>query len=137
MTWSKFALSNYSLVVIKDKQIIFSSTLDRLTPIIKAIRQCDQELTGSLVFDRVVGKAAALLLISVEIASVHSLIGSQQAVETLTRYRIPFIFEKIIPIVLNNAGTGPCPLEKLASNKTPEEFYCHFFKSSSDKRVKK
>jgi len=65
--------------------------------------------------DRLVGRAAALLLTLVGPRSVFALTMSTGAQDVLRTAGIPFACDTVIPDVLNRTGTGPCPMEAAVS----------------------
>ena len=56
----KMDLSKYSLALIKNDKIIFSSTHSGLRPLVELVKK---GLKGDLLFDKVVGLAAAKLIV--------------------------------------------------------------------------
>jgi len=65
--------------------------------------------------DKLVGRAAALLLALVHPRSVFALTMSTGAQDVLRVAGIPFACDAVIPDVLNRTGTGPCPMEAAVS----------------------
>jgi hypothetical protein len=61
--------------------------------------------------DRLVGRAAALLLTLVHARSVFTLTMSTGAQDVLRTAGIPFMCDAVILDVLDQTGTGPCPME--------------------------
>lgn len=116
----EFIASGYTLRVYEGDKLIFSSTSDRLLPLLEFIE------TGHrgrpVVFDKIVGNAAALLCARAGVAGVYSPKGSQAALPTLERYGIKYHFTEILPFI-EKPGGGMCPMEKLSLGKEPEEFY--------------
>jgi len=76
-----------------------------------------------LIFDRIVGNAAALLLKIARCHEVWSPLGSEAAARTLEALGIRYHFVDRVPHILNRRGSDICPLEKLSLGRTPEEFY--------------
>lgn len=65
--------------------------------------------------DKLVGRAAALVLTLVRPRSVFALRMSTGAQDVLRTAGIPFTYDAVIPDVLDRAGTGPCPMEAAVS----------------------
>ncbi len=65
--------------------------------------------------DKLVGRAAALLLTLVHPRSVFALTMSTGAQDVLRTAGIPFACDAVILDVLNRTGTGPCPMEAAVS----------------------
>lgn len=76
-----------------------------------------------VVFDRVVGNAAALLLKKILCREVYSELGSENAIKTLVSSGIDYHFNKTVPYIENDSRQDMCPMEKLSLGKSPEEFY--------------
>ena len=115
--------SNDTLRVYKDDRLLFASGEDRLLPLIEYIDKFAPYEKDVVVFDRVVGNAAALLLAKVLCREVYSPLGSELAATTLGSFGISFHFAETVPHIQNDNGSDMCPMEKLSLNKQPEEFY--------------
>ncbi len=76
-----------------------------------------------VVFDKIMGNAAALLSVKANCQEVYSPLGSQLAVKTLDRYGVKYHLSKIIPYIQKPDGEDMCPMEKLSIDKEPKEFY--------------
>ena len=61
--------------------------------------------------DKLVGRAAALLLTLVRPRSVFALTMSTGAQDVLRTAGIPFACDAVVLDMLNRTGTGPCPME--------------------------
>ena len=75
-------------------------------------------LEGAFVADKVVGKAAAALMITGRVAKVHALTASRPAVELFNAYNVNISFGVLTDHIINRKGTDWCPLEKLCSDAT-------------------
>ena len=70
-------------------------------------------LKGASVADKVIGKAAALLMALGEIKEVHTLIISEPALQVFENHKIKFFFDKKVDRIVNRTGDGLCPMESL------------------------
>jgi hypothetical protein len=120
--FEEFLVSGATLWVYQDKQLIFSSMKDRLLPLLEYIEQFP-DLQQIVIFDKIMGNAAALLSIKAHCQEVHSPLGSMLAVRTLDRYRIKYYFVETVPCILKNDRLDMCPMEKISMKTGPEEFY--------------
>ena len=68
-------------------------------------------LEGAIVADKVVGKAAALLMVKGGVKEVYAETISESALEVFRSHQIPATFGASVPRIMNRAGTGPCPME--------------------------
>ena len=102
-----------SLIVLKGGKTLFTSSGDGIRPLFDAIDMVGLAgLGGSVVVDKVVGKAAALLVSYFKAKEVHCVTLSVRGREVLDRRGIGCYWERVVPEVLNKAGTDICPFEK-------------------------
>lgn len=79
-------------------------------------------LRGALVADRVVGKAAAAILVMGGAEEVYAQTISKPAFDMLTRARITVSFGESVPFITDSSGSKMCPMETACQKaKTPEE----------------
>ncbi len=113
-----------SLIVSKSSEILFTSRASGVLGLVEAIRICGTDLKGSVLADRVIGKAAALLCAYSGIAAAYAVVLSESGKRTLESFNIPVTYQDLVPGILNRNRTGMCPFEKLTENITsPEEAY--------------
>lgn len=102
-----------NLIIIKDDKTIFKSSKEGMQPLLEAIHSLDPSaLKGSIVADKIVGKAAALLISYFKAKEVHCTVMSVRAKEVLKRHEIKYYSEKLLPEIANRLGTGICPFEE-------------------------
>ena len=90
----------------------------------EAIDELGQEMQGTTVGDRILGKASALLCAYSKISSVYSPQTTKTALAVLIRAGIPGQTDESIPYVKNKYGNDICPFEKMLSDvDSPEEAY--------------
>ncbi len=81
-------------------------------------------LEGAYIADKVVGKAAASLMILGKIAGLYARTISQHAVSLLHYNAIPVKYGTSVPHIINRSKTDWCPLEKRCLPlQTPEECF--------------
>jgi hypothetical protein len=106
-------LTQYSLALIKDNKIIFSSKKSRLRPIVMCVMKCNE--SNCTLFDKVVGLAAARIIIhSKRISKVITNVISEPALSLLKSNKIEVEAKKKVPNILNDSKTGVCPMEQKA-----------------------
>lgn len=126
MNWrlfNDFLASKDSLQVYSEDELLFSSAKDGLLPLLDYITEFAPSSAGITVFDRIVGNAAALLLVKANCRKIYSPLGSELAARTLDYHAVEYNFTEVIPYIRNRSGQGMCPMEKLSLHKTPGEFY--------------
>lgn len=121
--FDEFLKSGDSLRVYEGDKLVFSSDKDRLTPLIEYVDGLASQHRGVVVFDKIMGNAAALLSVKADCREVYSPLGSQPAISTLDRYGIEHHIIRVVPYIQKPGGEEMCPMEKLSLNKGPEEFY--------------
>ena len=121
--FDEFLMSDDTLRIYEGAQLIFSSNKARLLPLIEYIGQDAHHHQDVVIFDKVMGNAAALLSIKAGCREVYSPLGSQLAVKTFDMHGVKYHLIETVPYVQNYTGDDMCPMEKLSIDKSPEEFY--------------
>jgi len=121
--FNEFLSSSDTLRVYKDEKLLFSSNKDRLLPLLDYINRLAPYHQRVVIFDKILGNAAALLSVKASCQEVHSPLGSQLAIKTLDRHNIKYHLSEITPYIQKPGGEDMCPMEELSLNKGPEEFY--------------
>ncbi len=121
--FNKFLASGDTLQVYKDDKLLFSSSKDRLLPLLEYTDRFAAYHQQVVIFDKIMGNAAALLSVKASCREVYSPLGSQLTVKTLDKYGIKYHITKIVPYIQKPNEEDMCPMEKLSINKEPEEFY--------------
>lgn len=81
-------------------------------------------LCGASLADKVVGKAAAALMVLGKIKEVHADVISEPGLALLKQANIPVSYGEVVPHIINRTKTGWCPLERLCHDcQTPQECY--------------
>ena len=81
-------------------------------------------LKGASVADKVIGKAAALLMAFGEIKEVHTLIISEPALQVFENHKIKYFYDKKVDRIVNRTGDGLCPMETLCLDvENPQEAF--------------
>ena len=119
----EFDASADTLRVYEDSSLVFSSRKDRLLPLMEYIDRFASEHKGVVIFDKIIGNAAALLAVKAGGREIFSPLGSELALQTLEEYDIEYHFTRTVPTIQKVDGESMCPMEKLSIGKEPEEFY--------------
>jgi hypothetical protein len=115
-------------------KLIFKSKKEQLSPLLEYIASFVPQVEDVVIFDRIVGNAAALLLKKAYCQEIYSPLGSEIAARTLSEQGIKYHFSRTVPYILNQAGDDICLMEKLSLGKNPEEFFQHLCKSRSKRQ---
>ena len=103
--------------------MVFTSNKDKLLPLVEYIERYAPYHQKVTIFDKVMGRAAALLCAKAGCEEVYSPLGSQLAVEALDQYGIRHHLTEIVPYIQKPDQKDMCPMERLSIGKQPEEFY--------------
>ncbi len=119
----KFKNSPWSIIITKGKNIIYRSNMSGLSPLMQAINQLNGELAGASVYDRIIGRAAAFLLVHASVRSVYTPLVSRPAIEILRSHKIPVVYLAKVDRIMDREMKDLCPMEKLSLDAdTPMEF---------------
>ncbi len=121
--FNEFLTSGDTLRTYEGNQLIFSSTKDRLLPLLEYIDRFAPYHQRVVIFDKIMGNAAALLSVVANCQEIYSPLGSQLSVKTLAKYGIKYNITEIVPYIQKPNGEDMCLMEELSINKEPEEFY--------------
>lgn len=114
---------NFTIVIRKDDKV-FSSYERGVKPLMQLINNDLSFLENASVADKVIGKAAALLMVLGKIKEVHTIVISEPAIEVFERFGIDFHFDKKVKNIINRKGDGLCPMEQLCLDiEDPKEAY--------------
>jgi hypothetical protein len=108
--------------VYKNGKLAFSSVEDGLSPLLEYIGEFAPNHHQVVIFDRIVGNAAALLAVEAQGTEVYSSLGSRHAIKTLEKYGLKYHFTDVVAFIQRAAGKGMCPMEELSLGREPEEF---------------
>jgi hypothetical protein len=116
--------SNTSVVVIKNGVIISKKSGNGLKPMLEVIIEQDKEIFRSVIGDKILGKASALLCIYCKSIGVYSPQSTKKAISILLKEGITCQIDRIIPFIQNKNGDDICPFEKMIENiELPIEAY--------------
>ena len=103
-----------ALVIVKDGKVLFSVDGKGIKPIYTAFNELKDELKGSSVADKVIGKAAAMIYEHAAIKELSTKLISENAINVLEKTSIIYEYEKSVPYIKNRDQSGMCPVETLS-----------------------
>lgn len=125
-------------MIYKDGKLIFESDLKGIRPHLKAINEHGSELEGTLMVDKILGRAAAFLVIYSKAAEAITAILSTPGKQVLDEYGIKYCYDEEVPHIKLENGVIYCPFERMVQGiDDPVEAYhaivekMNSFKSSS------
>lgn len=83
-----------------------------IRPLLDWLEQKPDFLRGACVADRVVGKAAAMLMLAGGVREIYAGVVSHYALECLAQHGVLCFYEEKVVSIRNRAGTGMCPMEE-------------------------
>lgn len=102
--------SNHTFVCINE-EVVFTSEKQGIAPIIELLDTNEKALEGAYIADKVIGKAAALLLIKGGIKELYADIISEHAMAVLEKEKILVTYGTLVTFIENRKKDGMCPME--------------------------
>ena len=117
-------LTSAGTIAVVSNGEVFTSQERGVKPLLHLLTEKKGFLKGASVADKVIGKAAALLMVLGEIKEVHTLIISEPAIKVFEKYNIPCFYDKKVNRIVNRTGDGLCPMETLCLDvEEPQEAF--------------
>ena len=132
--FKEFMASDDTLRIYGGDKMIFSSKKDRLMPLMDYIKENGIGGEPVVIFDKVIGNAAACLAVKANCRECFSPLGSELGIKTLKKHKIAHHLDATVPYIMRDDGQDMCPMEKLSIDKTPEEFYMEMKKRVEGKK---
>src|SRR4030042_4100761 len=95
--YDDFLKSGISLQVYEGDKLLFASNKDMLAPLLEYIEVMAPSHRKVVIFDKIVGNAAALLCVLANCTEVYSPLGSEFAIRTLKEHGIAYHITRIVP----------------------------------------
>ena len=113
-----------SLMIYKEGELIFESDLKGIRPHLKAINELGSKLEGTLMVDKILGRAAAFLVIYSKAGEAITMILSTPGKQVLDKYRLKYRYEEEVPHIKLENGEIYCPFERMVQGiDDPVEAY--------------
>ena len=93
----------------------YHSSDSGIRPILSKVIEDRYFFKDTEVADKVIGKAAALLLVYSGVKKVYGLIMSQAGKEVLEDHGVKYAYDELVPFITNMRGDGMCPMELCVS----------------------
>lgn len=108
----------HSIVAVKNGVVIGTASGPGVSPLMKLIEDHRDELGGSSLADKVVGRAVALVCAELGVVAVYGFVMSETAVEALRQYEIEYASGTTVATIMNRTQTDLCPIERGAQGLT-------------------
>ncbi len=100
----------YSCVVFREEKIVFSSKDSGIKPLLQIIHE-SVDVFGCEAFDKIVGRAAALLYVYMGASRVCAEVMSEGAKAVFESSGVLFEYKTLAEKIINRNGDGICPME--------------------------
>ncbi|NLJ33610.1 MAG: DUF1893 domain-containing protein [Firmicutes bacterium] len=118
-----------SVVVVKDGEIIARKKGRGISPFLEIIEDGRLKLKAASMADKVIGLAAAHLVLFSGIGAVYADVISERALTLLGKNKLRVVYKELTPNILNRDKNGICPMEDaVAQARSPEDAYCNIKK---------
>lgn len=112
----KELLKEYSLVIVDmNGDVLYSSKEDGIKPVVEAVVNAGELIDNNIIADRIVGKAAALIIANRRPQLVFGSVTSKRAVDFLRNLGINCCFETLVEVIVGRTGNA-CPFERLVEH---------------------
>ena len=113
-----------SLMIYKNGELIFESSLKGIRPHLKAINELGEKLEDTLVVDKILGRAAAFLVIYIKAAEAMTVVLSTPGKRVLEKYSVKFSYREEVPHIKMENGVIYCPFERMVQGiEDPDKAY--------------
>jgi hypothetical protein len=115
-------LTRYSLALYKGDRQLFVSIEEKLKPLVECVFRYRGKIEGCLLYDKVVGLAAAKLIVySGMVSRVVTPLASQPAIDELDRNDIDHDVFSVQENILGDDGVSICLMEQRALKQPDNE----------------
>jgi len=116
--------SGNSLMIYKDRVLLFESDLGGIRPHLKAINEHGGDLEGTLMVDKILGRAAAFLVVYSKAAEAITNIVSTPGKQVLEANHLKFSYREEVAHIKMKDGVIFCPFESMVQGiSDPVEAY--------------
>lgn len=113
---------NLGFVLAKAGRVMGASSHPGVGDLLRTVEALGEEARGAALADKVVGKAVAMVARYAGVVAIYAVLASEAAQAALAQGGIALEYDQLVPAILNQQRTGPCPLEQLtASLDDPQE----------------
>lgn len=124
---NKLMEGQFSCVLVKDGEVLMTSKDRGIRPIIKMLMEDQNSLKDRVLADKIIGKAAALLVVFGQVEYLYAHVISDCAKNILEKNNIVVNYNHIVPYIMNEDGTDKCMMEKMVEDiEEPSEAFALF-----------
>lgn len=121
----------FTSVIMKRNGNIVTSMDNGVKPLISLSMTDAGALDGAFAADKVIGCAAAAILIMGGISECFGVLMSNGAIKLFKENGIAYFYDKSVPVIRNRDKNGVCPMEAMTLGLSARDAYavlCDFFK---------
>ena len=104
----------YSCVIVKNGNILHKQIGKGIKPLLELYKNYREDLNGAIVVDKIIGKAAASVVIVSGVKQVYAKKISKAGLAFLEQYKVALEYGELIDHIENRDKTDLCPMEKTA-----------------------
>jgi uncharacterized membrane protein len=101
-----------SYAILREGSIVHQGAGQGVAPLLHLYLEQPEQFSGALVVDKVIGKAAAMLLVLGGVTGVHGMTMSVAAKDYLIAHDITVSYDRLIDVIANRSRDGICPMER-------------------------
>jgi len=103
---------NVCLYIERDGEVLHESNIRGIGALTNIYINNKSILKNSTVVDKIIGKAASVILILSGVKEVYGETMSESGFLLLQKYNITAFYDKKVPMIINREGNDMCPMEK-------------------------
>lgn len=111
---------NATLVAVNGDNVYISYNRG-VSPILDKIDENSEFFNGASVADKVIGKAAAMLLARYGVAEIHAAVVSEKALDYIRSKATKITYDTAVDYIINRDKTDMCPMEKCVLDAYDED----------------
>lgn len=111
MDYFSLLKNGVNCVVIKNGKEIYSSCKMGIKPLLDLIDNHYSELQDAIIIDKIIGQAAAFILLESKIKKIYAKVISRGACELLSENGIEYEYSECTDNIRNRQNNGICPME--------------------------
>lgn len=102
----------YSCIVLQNGQVVYQADGRGVSPLLRLFDSDKEKFAGAMVADKIIGKAAAMILVCGGVQAVYGEVMSSAAQAYLQARGIPCRYGRCVGMISNRTGNGICPIEQ-------------------------
>lgn len=107
--------NNQSLVVLNNDSMSYYNGRG-VSDLLMLVTEEPERLQGAIVADKMIGKAAAVLMTAGGVSEVYTNLICTPAKEVFRKAEIPVFYTEEVPQILNRDRSGQCPIDALLND---------------------